>query len=165
MYLIFLLSCSYENKTLKEEFEFEDANLHLDTTIVNTIKAYIKEAPSLDIITLHCQSMLGRNNIVLLRASKFGHFLYYRAMPSAYFKIDDTPILLYYGKLKLDIRQDSLRYTEFIKVHTKKFSNEISLYDPPCWILELSKGSILVYKRVQEYNEKVGFYQPTVEIW
>lgn len=168
MYLIFLLSCSYENKTLKEEFEFEDANLHLDTTIVSTIKTYLTEFPNINIevISLYCKSMPTRNNIVLLKASKLASISIDKAIPTSYFKVEGIPVLVYYNKLKLDMRHDSLRYTQFIKVYSKKFSTtEFSLYDPACWILVLSKDKIHIYKSIEEYEEKVGFYEPTVPFW
>lgn len=163
--LVCLLSCSYENKTIKEEFEFENANLHLDTTIVSTIKTYIRERPNPHVVGLYCKSMPGRNNIVLLTASRFGNILDYKPIPTSYFKIDGIPVLLYYGRLKLDMGQDSLRYTQFIKVYSKKLPTDIALYDPPCWILMLSKDKIHVYKSIEEYERKVGFYEPTVHFW
>lgn len=168
VYFIFLFSCSYENKTLKEEFEFEDANLHLDTTIVSIIKTYLTESPNINIevISLYCKSMPTRNNIVLLTASRLANISIGKAIPTSYFKVEGIPILLYSNKLKLDMRQDSLRFTEFIKVYSKKFSiTEFALYDPACWILVLSKDKIHVYKSIEEYDEKVGFYEPTVHLW
>jgi hypothetical protein len=125
----------------------------------------MKEFDTFDVINLYCKSMPKRDNIILLTASTLANISKDKAIPSLYFKVHDTPILLHYNKLKLDMGQDRLRYTQFIKVYSKKFSIDFLLYDPPCWILVLSKDKIHVYKSIEEYHEKVGVYEPTVPFW